>query len=288
MLFLALGCAARSGKAVGFGSGLPRVEASPAIAKQEREMFLRLNRDREQRGLPALRYDSALADVARFHSADMREHKFFAHESPTSGTLDDRLNAAGYLFLTARENLSEAPDVQSGQDALLRSPGHLANIVATDITHIGIGIVAGGVAAPENLTMTQVFSRPGRAESPAAARDALIRRIQDERASRGLPAAKQHPLLEELAELHISDLDAETSPGSLQEVGKRVAKALSEQKDSGIGGVSAGAQLVPDSSGAEVPGSLLAATSARFGLAVRTVPNAAGRPMLQLLLLVAQ
>jgi uncharacterized protein YkwD len=166
-------------------------------------MFLRLNRDRKDRGLPALRYDPRLAEVARFHSADMRDHHFFEHDSPTSGSLEDRLNSAGYLFLTARENLSEAPDVHTGQDSLLKSPGHYANIVATDITHIGIGIVPGGVQARENLTITQVFSQPGRAESGAAAADAVVRRIQTERSSHGMGAAQRHPFLDELAMLQV-------------------------------------------------------------------------------------
>jgi len=286
-LVFALACSSSSAPRAGFGSGLPRVPATPAIEKQERAMFLRLNRDREERGLPALDYDTRLADVARFHSSDMREHRFFAHDSPRSGSLDDRLNAAGYLFLTARENLSEAPDVQSGQDALLESPGHYANIVASDITHVGVGIVQGGIEARENLVMTQVFARPGRAETPEEARDALVRRIQAERTRRGLRRAERDAVLEELAALHIAELDAETSPSSLQNVGERIAKAISARKTD-LRGVGVGAQLVPDSEGFQMPETLLSSANARFGVAVRKVPSAAGRPMIQLLLLVAK
>jgi hypothetical protein len=251
-------------------------------------MFARLNRDRKERGLPALRYDSKLADVARFHSSDMRDHHFFDHDSPTSGSLDDRLNAAGYLFLTARENLSEAPDVETGQDALLKSPGHYANIVATDTTHIGIGIVQGGVEARENLTITQVFARPGRAESAAAAREAVVRRIQAERSSRGLSRAAPHALLDELSQQQIGKLDADNSPSSLQRAAENISEAVSERKDAGLSGVAVVAQLLPDSEGLEVPESLLSGATARFGLAVRQVPAATGRPMLQVLLLVAR
>lgn len=281
-----LGCARDSGRFGAFGSGLPRVAASPDVAKLEREMFARLNRDRAERGLPALRYDDALADVGRFHSRDMRDNRFFAHDSPTSGSLDDRLNAAGYLFLTARENLAEAPDVQTGEDALLRSPGHYANIVATDTTHVGIGIVRGGVEARENLTMTQVFARPGREESPSEARKALVRHIQAERRRQALPAAEQHEALDELARLHIAELDAETSPSSLQAVGERVVAAVNARKDGDIRSVVVGAQLLADSESFEVSPALVKTRQVRFGLAVRQVPGAGGRPMLQLLLLV--
>lgn len=249
-------------------------------------MVARLNRDRRERGLPALRSDSRLADVARFHSADMRDNHFFSHESPTSGSLDDRLNAAGYLFLTARENLAEAPDVQSGQDHLLQSPGHYANIVATDTTHVGIGIVPGGVEAPENLTITQVFAKPGRSETPAEAERALIDAIQKQRKSRGLGRAASLPLLEGLAEQHIAELDAQTSPSSLEQIGKRITEAVAKEQGAGLQGVVVGAQLLPDSDSFQVPQSLYA-TTARFGIAVRRLPGD-GRPMLQVLFVVAR
>jgi uncharacterized protein YkwD len=284
-----LGCS-RSGAASSapFGSGLPAAAAAtPAIRKLEREMFERLNRDRAERGLPRLRYDERCASVARSHSTDMRDHHFFSHESPTTGSLEDRLNRAGYLFLTARENLVEAPDVQTGEDSLLRSPGHYANIVATDITNLGIGVVQGGVEAPENLTVTQVFATPGRDESAAVARNALVGRLQSERARRGLSAAELNPLLNELAQEHISELGAEPEPSELAKVGERVSAAVAAKKAEKIRGVAVAAQVLPDTRSFELPTALLG-PKARFGLAVRKVENASGRPMVQLLLLVAQ
>lgn len=251
-------------------------------------MFLRLNRDRSALGLPPLQYDVRLADVARAHSADMRDHRFFAHHSPTTGSLDDRLNRAGYLFHTARENLSEARDVQAGQDSLLESPGHHANIVATDTTQVGIGIVSGGVEARENLSITQVFARPGRSESPAVARRGFIQQIQNQRARNGLKPATAHPLLEKLADDQITELDQATSPKSLESVGTRISSAVSGASNTGLRSVAVGAQLLPDSESFQVPEPLLTQTRARFGLAVRKVSNAAGRPMLQLLVLVGE
>ncbi len=269
-----------------FGSGLPAVPAGPGIQKLEHEMFQRLNRDRKEHGLPPLKYDERLADVARFHATDMRDHKFFEHHSPNSGSLDDRLNRAGYLFLTALENLAEAPDVQTAEDSLLQSPGHFANIMSREVSHIGIGVVRGGVHVAENLTVTQVFAMPGRAESPAAARDALIARIQGERASRGRGRAQLHPLLNDLAASHIAELDAGTTPGSLKAVAERVSAEVAATKGSTLRGVTAAGQLLPDSRSFQVPERLASALTAPFGLAVRKVPGAGGRPMLQLLLLI--
>src|SRR5689334_887345 len=74
-----------------FGSARPTVAATPDVARLEQTMWARLNRDRAARGLPALAWDPHLADIARAHSLDMLQHDFFAHESPTTGVLEDRL-----------------------------------------------------------------------------------------------------------------------------------------------------------------------------------------------------
>ncbi len=272
-------------KPAAFGSGLAEVPASTSIRKQERAMFERLNRDRKAQGLSALSFDARLSEIARHHSADMRDHGFFEHESPTSGRLEDRLDAAGYLFLTARENLSEAPDVERSQDGLLASPHHYENIMAPDVTHVGIGIVEGGVKDPRNLTLTQVFATPLVPEAPAQARSRILERISSERAAKGTSRLKLDPELTSLAEKHIVDLDAAGSPESAKTASEGVGKAL-EGKVAGRLWVSA--QVVPGSQQLAVPEALASAPSARLGLAVRRVEAVSGRPALQVLLIVLE
>lgn len=283
-LQLGLGGCSSSPPPPGFGSGLPRVEASAAIEREERAMLQRLNRDRAAQGLPPLTYDSRLADVARYHSADMRDNRFFEHDSPNSGSLEDRLDAAGYAFLAARENLSEAPDVERGQDGLLRSPPHHANIMADDVTHVGIGIVSGGVHAAENLTITQVFARPGKVESAAEARANMSKVIQAARRAAGLPPAQSSPLLEELAREHVAALARD--PGALATIADRVTEVVSQRRERDLAGVAVGAQRLADSSALEVPSSLRQDPRASFGLAVEPTQDERGRPRLQVLLLV--
>jgi uncharacterized protein YkwD len=265
---------------------LPHVAATPETKRLEHAMHQRLNRDRARQGLPALAYDERLADVARYHSADMRDNGYFAHESKTSGTLEDRLNRAGYLFQTARENLSIAPDVERSQDGLLKSPPHYANIMSPDVTHVGIGIVKGSTGYPENLTVTQVFARPGRVESAQSAEHAMIQEIQAQRQRRGLPRAARHPLLSELAERHVDDLGGEANARRLEQVGSSVTAEVQKRRDHGLGAVVVGAQLISESSTFSVPDRLLQPKSTGFGLAVRQVPGRGGRPMLLVLILV--
>ncbi|HLV65182.1 MAG TPA: CAP domain-containing protein [Polyangiaceae bacterium] len=292
-LFLVLAClavasACSRAPSARFGSGLARIPAAPEIRRDERAQFELLNQDRAAHGLPPLQYDDALAEIARYHSADMRDHRFFAHESPTSGSLDDRLNAAGYLFLAARENLSEAPDVKRSQESLMKSPGHRENILSRDVTHVGIGIVRGGVEDPKNLLVTQVFARPGKAESADEARAAIVRSLTRARRDRGLAPARESALLAELAEEHVASLGSAGSPEDLAPVGKAIAEAVAGLGSDAPQGLVAGAQLLPQSSELEIPSQFLELRSASYGLAVREVRGPTGRPMIQVLLLIAR
>jgi hypothetical protein len=253
----------------------------------EHAMFQRLNRDRKAHGLPALQYDERLADIGRYHSQDMHDHKFFEHDSPTTGSLDNRLNRAGYLFGMARENLSEAPDVQTSEDGLLKSPGHFANIMSPDVTHVGVGIVKGGVLDARNFLFTQVFARPTVQETPAAAQQAILRAINRQRAAQHWSGLTLHPLLTRLANDHIDEIDPNDGGRSLAGVGNAVSAEVSAQKNTGFKAVMLTGQLIVDSASFEVPPPLLR-PEARVGVAVRKAPNEIGRPMLHVLFVIGQ
>lgn len=111
----------------------------------EQKMFLLVNQERQAIGLPVLVWDEALAVVARKHSTDMFARGYFAHENPDGQSPFDRMEAAGIKFKTAGENIAYAATVDLAHNGLMRSPGHRANILASDFGHIGIGIIDAGV-----------------------------------------------------------------------------------------------------------------------------------------------
>jgi uncharacterized protein YkwD len=267
-----------------FGSGFERAPATAQVKREERRMAERLNRDRKANGLPPLRYDEELAEVARAHSLDMREHKFFAHDSPRTGSLQDRLDRAGYATLEARENLAEAPDVEQGQAGLLKSPRHYANIMADSVSRVGIGIVQGGVENASNLTITQVFAEPAKKESVAQARASLREAITRARRARGLEAAREDSKLTRLAEKHLDELDADPRSPALQRIGKRISAELAEQPVAGVRGISVSGQLLPDSTQFAVSDGLMRPSVSRYGIAVTRTRS--GRPMLKVLLVI--
>jgi uncharacterized protein YkwD len=264
-----------------FGSGLARVPASAQVSQLETAMVARLNHDRKAHGLPALRLDERLSEIARHHSADMRDHHFFEHQSPRTGSVDNRLDAAGYAFITVRENLSEAPDIERGEEGLLNSPPHYANIMSNDVTHVGVGIVGGGVVDPRNLTITQVFARPAENEAPERAERAALQRLDEARRERGHAAARRDRQLMKLAETHLPQIDARDGAASVDAASEAIVRELAGQQ----GGVLISAQVVPGAAQVAFPGLLLDAPRCAVGLAMQRTTGEHGRPALLVLLL---
>jgi uncharacterized protein YkwD len=130
------------------------------------------NKERKQRGLPTMQIDAKLAKVAREHSREMMQKKYFSHTSPTAAkrTIGERYRAQFratprlvaeniyMLKVTGPRRLTEA-DIRRAHAGWMKSPGHRANILRTEPLspeRIGVGItVQGG-----SFWATQNFSTP--------------------------------------------------------------------------------------------------------------------------------
>jgi len=156
---------------------IPNANAAEVLLKQgdarllaiETQLSKLINTERASRHLPLLAYDSRLAEVARAHSAEMRDQKYFSHESPTR-QLEWPLNryqqgmkqtphlVAENIYHSWSSKRGLPPDAaKSAHQSLMNSPGHKANILLTGITHLGIGVVSDDKG---NLWITQMFARP--------------------------------------------------------------------------------------------------------------------------------
>lgn len=126
---------------------LPEVEASELSvdAEVERRMLSLVNQARRERGLRRLVRDALLTSAAREHSREMWELGYFAHDSPVSGRVVQRLLRAGADFTVAGENIALAADVFIAHRGLMNSSGHRANILDPNFRRIGIGVVSAGV-----------------------------------------------------------------------------------------------------------------------------------------------
>lgn len=113
------------------------------------------NRERARAGLPPLAGDALLTRAAQAHSTDMVVRAFYSHTGPDGSRPWDRAAAAGSTRRTIGENIacgqrSPAEVV----DGWMNSPGHRANILKREFTHIGIGFAGGGKAG---TYWTQLF-----------------------------------------------------------------------------------------------------------------------------------
>ncbi len=142
----------------------PAEDDAPVTSAEdaERRLFDLLNKDRARHKLPPLTADPAVAAVSRAHSREMYETGIVAHVSPRTGSASDRIHAAGINTAAVLENVARAYGVGEAQDGLMNSPGHRANILSPDVTHVGIGVVIGDeVVGRRELFVTQVFIYKG-------------------------------------------------------------------------------------------------------------------------------
>jgi uncharacterized membrane protein required for colicin V production len=118
------------------------------------EIFGLVNEARVAAGLPLLAWSDQLATVGTGHAIEMYVDGFFAHTSPVTGDIGDRLQAAGAPYSVGGENLALAATVSEVHEGLMGSPGHRANIEADFYDTIGIAVVRG----PLGLMTVQVFT----------------------------------------------------------------------------------------------------------------------------------
>ena len=110
-----------------------------------------VNAQRAAHGLAPLRPSRQLRLAAEAHGADMVSHRFFAHVSPFSGAVTDRVRRAGYL--AHREDWALGEDIAWGEGSLstpesivtawMNSPAHRAVILDGDFRDAGVGVIAG-------------------------------------------------------------------------------------------------------------------------------------------------
>ncbi len=140
--------------------GDDRVEIAPAGASVEdrpdlaTELLDRLNLLRIEAGEEPLAWSAALAEIAARHGVEMYTEGYFSHVSPLTGEVADRIAAQGIPFRVAGENLALNPTVDGVHGGLAASPGHLATMLETRFTRVGISAHEG----PLGLMVVQVFT----------------------------------------------------------------------------------------------------------------------------------
>ena len=114
------------------------------LSSMEEDVFFLINEQRQANGVAPLEFDPCATLVARDHSRNMADNRFFAHNCPEAGTPRDRLNRAGIPWRSYGENIGYTYGFRDAVAAVvagwMNSPGHRKNILNARYTHAGIGI----------------------------------------------------------------------------------------------------------------------------------------------------
>ncbi len=158
-----------------------------------------INADRARFGLPALPRSETLDAVARGHSIDMRDHGFFGHVSPTTGSVTDRLEAVRMKTVLHAENIARNDTLFDAEVGLMRSIGHRRNILHVGVTEVGVGVASTDRGDKRQWTLTQVFGKPSPVIDAEVARRAVLRALREARRDAELRVLKEDEDLDDVA-----------------------------------------------------------------------------------------
>lgn len=141
-------------------------------ARAARAALCLVNAIRRSRGLKALKLDRKMSRAAVTHSRDMIRKGYFAHVSPSGGTLNQRLRKARWLprkgkWITgeniAAGSFTAATPAETVQGWWL-STAHRANMLDKGYDVAGMGVVVGmpGMKGSQAATYTNDFGDVGR------------------------------------------------------------------------------------------------------------------------------
>lgn len=129
------------------------------LARLERKAFDLINQKRLENGLAELNWSEKIAEIARIHSENMANFKFFSHRGLDGMMVDDRADRFGLKKWRAiGENIAYNRGYDNPAEfAVLRwmqSPSHRENLLNAQWKETAVGVA---VAADGAVYFTQVF-----------------------------------------------------------------------------------------------------------------------------------
>jgi uncharacterized protein YkwD len=159
------------------------IPAHAGPSQREQQLFDLVNREREKAGMARLEWNDRLAQAALAHSRLQAENRDLSHQFSGEPILQERVGATTLRFNSVAENVAAAPDVDTAHSALMKSPGHRANILHQDYNSIGISIVE----RDHELFITQDFAHALVSYTEKQFRDSVVAGFNQARRFRKLP-----------------------------------------------------------------------------------------------------
>jgi uncharacterized protein YkwD len=114
-------------------------DPAPEANEIESEIHRLVNEERAKAGLQPLQWDDRLAELARQHSADMRDNNYFSHSNFVERIRTVCAGAAGEnIFYSFGKDSAQI--AHSALTAWMNSAGHKANILSSFYHSEGVGI----------------------------------------------------------------------------------------------------------------------------------------------------
>lgn len=165
------------------------------LSSARNEMLNLINAARQEHGLSAITLSAELNQVAQKHSQDMADNNFFGHINLQGQTPEDRRIEAG-IKTPVGENLAKDTSVASAHYGLMRSASHRQNLLTSQWTRVGIGIVQKN----GQLLITQKFSISElKTDDLANMETELFTEINNSRNSKQVPSLEYSSTLKEAA-----------------------------------------------------------------------------------------
>jgi uncharacterized protein YkwD len=116
-----------------------------------------INLERQKNSLPALIINNQIMQAATNKSLDMSKQGYFSHYNPQGIRGITLIKETGYNYQTAGENLAiYFDDSTELVNSWMSSSGHRGNILKTDYTHTGIGLIEGSFKGVKTTYITQM------------------------------------------------------------------------------------------------------------------------------------
>jgi hypothetical protein len=114
------------------------------------------------------------------------------------------------------ENVARAYSPSEAQGGFMNSPGHRANVLHAEATHVGVGVVVGReVSGRRELYVTQLFYMVPRKVPAAELRQRAMGALADARDARGASPLRADPELDAIAQRYATGLAAGGDQGKL-------------------------------------------------------------------------
>ena len=118
-----------------------------------RQIFDLTNHDRQEHGLPLLKWNDNLAAAAATHGDRMASQGSLSHQFSGEPDLMARASQAGAHFQAIAENVASGPSPEAIEKEWMNSTAHRTNILDPQMNQIGIAVVIrdGGMYAVEDF-----------------------------------------------------------------------------------------------------------------------------------------